>query len=41
VAAFFGQWENGHCDADVNADGGVDGADVDSFFAAWEAGGCG
>jgi len=26
--------------ADVNQDGGVDGADVDYFFARWEAGGC-
>jgi hypothetical protein len=25
----------------VNADGGVDGDDVGSCFAAWEAGGCG
>ncbi len=26
------------CAADFNQDGGVDGADVDAFFAAWEAG---
>ena len=26
------------CPADFNVDGGVDGADVDAFFAAWEAG---
>jgi hypothetical protein len=26
------------CPADFNFDGGVDGADVDAFFAAWEAG---
>ena len=26
------------CPADFNQDGGVDGADVDAFFAAWEAG---
>ncbi len=25
------------CAADFNADGGVDGADVDAFFASWEA----
>jgi hypothetical protein len=28
----------GRCPADFNADGGVDGADVESFFTAWEAG---
>ena len=28
------------CPADFNFDGGVDGADVDVFFAAWGAGGC-
>ena len=28
------------CAADYNQDGGIDGADVDAFFAAWEAGGC-
>ncbi|MCX5690379.1 MAG: hypothetical protein NTV94_11455, partial [Planctomycetota bacterium] len=27
-----------YCPADFNQDGGVDGADVDAFFAAWEAG---
>ncbi len=26
------------CPADFNQDGGIDGADVDSFFAAWEIG---
>lgn len=26
------------CAADFNDDGGIDGADVDAFFAAWEAG---
>ncbi len=26
------------CPADFNQDGGIDGADVDAFFAAWEAG---
>jgi hypothetical protein len=26
------------CPADFNQDGGVDGADIDAFFAAWEAG---
>ncbi len=26
------------CPADFNQDGGVDGADIDSFFGAWEAG---
>ncbi len=26
------------CPADFNQDGGVDGADVDAFFAAWESG---
>ncbi|MBL9000111.1 MAG: right-handed parallel beta-helix repeat-containing protein [Phycisphaerae bacterium] len=26
------------CPADFNQDGGVDGSDVDAFFAAWEAG---
>ena len=29
------------CPADFNLDGGIDGSDVDGFFAAWEAGGCG
>ncbi len=28
------------CIADFNQDGGVDGADVTTFFAAWQAGGC-
>lgn len=27
-----------HCYADFNGDGGVDGADVEAFFVAWEAG---
>ncbi|MBS0195181.1 MAG: hypothetical protein JSR77_00325 [Planctomycetes bacterium] len=27
------------CPADFNQDGGVDGSDVEAFFAAWEAGG--
>jgi hypothetical protein len=26
------------CPADFNNDGGVDGADIDAFFVAWEAG---
>jgi hypothetical protein len=26
------------CPADYNQDGGVDGADVNAFFEAWEAG---
>jgi hypothetical protein len=26
------------CLSDFNADGGVDGGDLDAFFAAWEAG---
>jgi hypothetical protein len=26
------------CAADFNADGGIDGADIESFFAAWESG---
>jgi hypothetical protein len=25
------------CPADFNEDGGIDGADVEAFFAAWEA----
>jgi len=29
---------NPPCPADFNQDGGVDGADVDAFFEAWEAG---
>ncbi len=29
------------CYADFNQDGGIDGSDVDAFFAAWEAGGAG
>ena len=29
------------CVADFNRDGGIDGADVEAFFALWEAGGCG
>lgn len=28
------------CPADFNIDGGIDGSDVESFFAAWEAGSC-
>ncbi|MBS0195287.1 MAG: immunoglobulin domain-containing protein [Planctomycetes bacterium] len=28
------------CSADFNQDGGVDGTDVQAFFAAWEVGGC-
>ncbi len=28
------------CPADFNLDGGIDGGDIDSFFAAWEAGDC-
>jgi hypothetical protein len=28
------------CAADFNEDGGVDGADVNAFFASWEAGNC-
>jgi choice-of-anchor C domain-containing protein len=28
------------CPADYNQDGGVDGEDIVTFFAAWEAGGC-
>jgi choice-of-anchor C domain-containing protein len=28
------------CPADYNQDGGVDGGDIDVFFAAWESGGC-
>ena len=27
------------CIADFNQDGGIDGQDVEAFFAAWEAGG--
>ena len=27
-----------YCPADFNQDGGIDGGDVDSFFAAWESG---
>jgi len=29
---------NAHCYADFNQDGGVDGADIEAFFLAWEAG---
>jgi hypothetical protein len=29
------------CPADVNCDGGIDGADVDAFFALWETGAAG
>jgi hypothetical protein len=28
----------GFCPADFNQDGGVDGNDVDAFFASWESG---
>jgi hypothetical protein len=31
-------WEAGESMADMNADGGVDGADVGAFFAHWESG---
>jgi hypothetical protein len=27
------------CPADFNRDGGIDGGDVEAFFAAWEVGG--
>ncbi|MBS0198792.1 MAG: hypothetical protein JSR77_18755 [Planctomycetes bacterium] len=35
-----GPWEAEDPAADVNADGGVDGADSGDFFHAWETGGC-
>ena len=28
------------CPADFNQDGGIDGSDIESFFAAWESGSC-
>jgi hypothetical protein len=28
------------CPADYNQDGGIDGGDINAFFAAWESGGC-
>ena len=28
------------CPADFNQDGGVDGGDINAFFATWESGGC-
>ncbi|MBS0195994.1 MAG: hypothetical protein JSR77_04475 [Planctomycetes bacterium] len=36
----FGIYDGGStpCPADFNQDGGIDGADVDAFFAAWESG---
>jgi len=40
VCDFFAAWEAGSADADVNADGGIDGADVEVFFYQWERGGC-
>ena len=41
VGAFFDDWENARPCADVNEDGGIDGADVEFFFGVWENGGCG
>jgi hypothetical protein len=38
VTAFFDAWEQGK--ADINLDGGTDGADIDEFFARWERGDC-
>jgi len=42
VCATYGQTGNltvgAYCPADFNQDGGIDGADVDSFFQEWEAG---
>ncbi len=35
--AFFGAWEAGEARSDVNADGGIDGADVNSFHEHWQA----
>jgi len=40
VDTFFIDWVQGATYADVNQDGGVDGSDVDTFFAAWASGGC-
>ncbi len=37
VSAYFGLYGT-PCFADFNQDGGVDGADVEAFFTAWEAG---
>jgi hypothetical protein len=34
----FLDWEAGEGRADVNLDGGVDGADVSAFFFSWERG---
>ena len=31
-------WTASDCPADFNVDGGVDGGDIESFFASWEAG---
>ncbi|MCX5691471.1 MAG: hypothetical protein NTV94_17050 [Planctomycetota bacterium] len=37
-AVYVPDWWHGGCPGDFNQDGGVDGADVDAFFQAWEAG---
>jgi len=37
---YFEDWSNATPCSDVNRDGGIDGEDVGSFVAAWEAGGC-
>jgi len=38
--AFFLAWQASEERADVNIDGGVDGADVETFFTQWARGGC-
>jgi T5SS/PEP-CTERM-associated repeat protein len=38
ASAFWRGTPSPSCPADFNQDGGVDGADVDAFFTAWEAG---
>jgi len=38
ACAFIEVWESGGLAADFHADGGIDGADVDAFFARWVVG---
>ncbi len=35
---FIGECQEATCPADFNNDGGIDGGDVEAFYAAWEAG---
>jgi hypothetical protein len=38
AAVLTGEYPSCSCPSDWNSDGGVDGADIEAFFASWEAG---